>query len=122
MARNTSYWFEYAGQSSADYGISVIEAPTYKSSKLRGKQTSISGRDGYLWTGDSTDEETEASLTMLVPTAQLRAVTQWLRGSGDFRTSEREDRMYEARIVKAYSMEPNFRMSWAPPYSVPYLP
>ena len=112
MAREIKYWFEFAGVSSADYGISVITAPVYKTGKRRGKQTSVSGRDGYIWTGDSSDEETEISLEMLVPTAQYRAVLSWLRGSGDFRTSDKPNRLYKAQIIKSYSLEPNFHMNW----------
>ena len=101
-------WFEWNGTRSTQYGIYVLEQPTYTLPAERVTFTTVPGRSGTLTTleGDSVYSDVTHTATCLIDSeSRIPNLTSWLRGSGNVTFANRPGGYYKARIINQIAFD-----------------
>ncbi len=101
-------WFEWNGKKCTEYGIHVLEQPTYTLPAERSTFTTVPGRSGSLTTleGDEVYDDITLSATCMIDSeSRIPALSAWLKGGGKVTFANRSGGFYKARIVNQIAFE-----------------
>lgn len=101
-------WFEWNGVKSTSLGIHVSEHPPITVPEERVTFTDVPGRSGSLTTVEADETYNDMVLTatcFIENTANIRAITAFLKGAGKVVFANRRDGFYYARIVNQIPFE-----------------
>lgn len=94
-------WFNWNGEYSTDYGIHVLQQPIITRPKERSEFVEIPGRSGSLTTleGEHIYSDMDLQCTCVIDnSANLEAISGWLKGSGQVVFATFPDTYYKARV------------------------
>lgn len=110
-------WFQWNGVKCTEYGMHVLEQPTYLRPKERIDYETIPGRSGSLALAEGDDIFDDLQLTCKcviddsygteddVRFDRLQRISAWLRGSGEIVFASRPEGFYKARISNQLRFE-----------------
>ena len=101
-------WFKWDNKNCIDYGIHVLEQPSFTLPLERATYTDVPGRSGSLVSLEGNDVYDDIVLTatcVITDTSNIPAIGAWLKGDGQVTFSNRQGGHYKARVSNQLKFE-----------------